>query len=176
MLSALQGPPARIGAVVAVSRTRVIATATRRAFATHSASEVCTVGNLSRTFSCQSVRTCSAKPHRRLLDFQEIKKTPLFEFHKAHGGKMVPFSGWSMPVQYSDLGMVDSHLHTRKAASIFDVSHMLQLKYVSSFICLSLSLFPIRFSTSLFLLFLPFSAAHISFIFPTFLRICTIRS
>lgn len=61
---------------------------------------------------------------------EEVRKTPLYEFHKAHGGKMVPFSGWSLPVQYSDMGMVDSHLHTRKAASLFDVSHMLQLRFV----------------------------------------------
>lgn len=60
---------------------------------------------------------------------EDVKKTPLYDFHKAHGGKMGPFAGWSMPVLYSSLGMVDSHLHTRKAASLFDVSHMLQMRY-----------------------------------------------
>lgn len=40
---------------------------------------------------------------------------------------MVPFCGWSMPVQYKD-GVLTSHLHTRNHASIFDVSHMLQFK------------------------------------------------
>jgi aminomethyltransferase len=39
---------------------------------------------------------------------------------------MVPFAGWSMPVQYVE-SIVNSHLHTRKAVSLFDVSHMLQL-------------------------------------------------
>jgi aminomethyltransferase len=39
---------------------------------------------------------------------------------------MVEFGGWSMPVQYADLGIAASHLHTRAAVSIFDVSHMLQ--------------------------------------------------
>jgi len=39
---------------------------------------------------------------------------------------MVEFGGWSMPVYYSDLGIPASHLHTREAVSIFDVSHMLQ--------------------------------------------------
>jgi len=39
---------------------------------------------------------------------------------------MVDFAGYSMPVQYSDLGIGPSHLHTRKHCSIFDVSHMLQ--------------------------------------------------
>ena len=40
---------------------------------------------------------------------------------------MVPFCGWSMPVQYKD-GVLSSHLHTRQQASLFDVSHMLQFK------------------------------------------------
>ena len=40
---------------------------------------------------------------------------------------MVPFAGYSMPVQYK-LGIVQSHLHTREKASLFDVSHMLQFK------------------------------------------------
>ncbi|OMH80164.1 Aminomethyltransferase, mitochondrial [Zancudomyces culisetae] len=41
---------------------------------------------------------------------------------------MVPFGGWSMPLQYSDLSALDSHLWTRENASLFDVSHMMQLK------------------------------------------------
>ena len=40
---------------------------------------------------------------------------------------MVPFCGWSMPVQYKD-GVLNSHHHTRNHAAIFDVSHMLQFK------------------------------------------------
>lgn len=39
---------------------------------------------------------------------------------------MVPFAGWSMPVQYKD-SIVESHLHTRGSVSLFDVSHMLQV-------------------------------------------------
>lgn len=56
---------------------------------------------------------------------EDGKKTVLYDFHVAHGGKIVPFAGWSMPVQYKD-GIPASHLHTRSAASLFDVSHMLQ--------------------------------------------------
>ena len=41
---------------------------------------------------------------------------------------MVDFAGWSLPVQYSDMGIIESCLHTRKRASIFDVSHMLQVR------------------------------------------------
>ncbi len=46
------------------------------------------------------------------LQAQNLKKTCLYDFHVAHEGKMVPFAGWSMPVQYSD-GIAASHLHTR---------------------------------------------------------------
>jgi len=53
-----------------------------------------------------------------------LRMTPLHATHVALGGKMVPFSGWDMPVQYPE-GIVKSHEHTRKAAGLFDVSHML---------------------------------------------------
>ena len=56
----------------------------------------------------------------------EVKKTPLYDFHVGKGGKMVPFAGYLMPVQYSNLSITQSHLHTREHVSIFDVSHMLQ--------------------------------------------------
>ncbi|XP_053455839.1 aminomethyltransferase, mitochondrial isoform X2 [Nycticebus coucang] len=55
----------------------------------------------------------------------KLRRTPLYDFHLAHGGKMVAFAGWSLPVQYQD-SHVDSHLHTRQHCSLFDVSHMLQ--------------------------------------------------
>ena len=48
--------------------------------------------------------------------------TPLVHWHDAHGGRMVDFAGWRMPVQYSSI--VDEHLVTRQAAGMFDVSHM----------------------------------------------------
>ncbi|XP_059088911.1 aminomethyltransferase, mitochondrial-like [Tigriopus californicus] len=54
------------------------------------------------------------------------RATCLYDFHVAQGGKMVDFAGYLMPVQYEGLGIAASHLHTRKHASIFDVSHMLQ--------------------------------------------------
>ena len=46
--------------------------------------------------------------------------------HKELGGKMVPFAGYRMPVQYPD-GVLKEHLHTRTAAGLFDVSHMGQV-------------------------------------------------
>jgi glycine hydroxymethyltransferase len=53
---------------------------------------------------------------------QPLKKTALNETHRALGGRMVPFAGWEMPVQYS--GVLEEHLATRRAAGLFDVSHM----------------------------------------------------
>uniref|UniRef100_A0A2I3LRS0 Aminomethyltransferase n=1 Tax=Papio anubis TaxID=9555 RepID=A0A2I3LRS0_PAPAN len=60
-----------------------------------------------------------------------LRRTPLYDFHLAHGGKMVAFAGWSLPVQYRD-SHTDSHLHTRQHCSLFDVSHMLQTKIFGS--------------------------------------------
>ena len=55
-----------------------------------------------------------------------LKKTSLYDLHVEHAGKMVPFAGYDMPVQYSDLGVYDSHIWTREKASLFDVGHMVQ--------------------------------------------------
>lgn len=56
------------------------------------------------------------------------KKTILYDFHVENGGKIVDFAGWLMPVQYKDLSIQQSHLHTRTKCSLFDVSHMMQTK------------------------------------------------
>ncbi|KAM0322866.1 hypothetical protein ACHAQA_009207 [Verticillium albo-atrum] len=56
-------------------------------------------------------------------------KTPLYDFHVAHGGKMVLFGGHHMPVQYTDLSLAQSHHFTREHASLFDVSHMVQHRF-----------------------------------------------
>ena len=55
--------------------------------------------------------------------------TPLNALHIELGARMVPFAGYSMPVQYP-AGLMAEHLHTRQAAGLFDVSHMGQLKLV----------------------------------------------
>jgi aminomethyltransferase len=52
----------------------------------------------------------------------EPLRTPLFNWHQRHGGRIVDFAGWSMPVQYGSI--VDEHLAVRRAAGLFDVSHM----------------------------------------------------
>jgi aminomethyltransferase len=55
-----------------------------------------------------------------------LKRTPLHALHVISGGKMVPFAGYDMPVQYAT-GVLREHLHTRAAAGLFDVSHMGQI-------------------------------------------------
>ena len=59
-------------------------------------------------------------------DLTSLKYTPLHALHLSLGGKMVPFAGYEMPVQYAS-GVLKEHLHTRKLAGLFDVSHMGQL-------------------------------------------------
>ena len=54
------------------------------------------------------------------------RPTPLTGMHRALGAKMAPFAGYDMPIQYAG-GIIAEHLHTREAASLFDVSHMGQL-------------------------------------------------
>lgn len=58
---------------------------------------------------------------------EELKRTNLYQWHVEHGGRMVPFAGWEMPVQYST-GPIDEHRVTRQAAGLFDIDHMGQLQ------------------------------------------------
>ena len=55
------------------------------------------------------------------------KKTPLYDAHVAAGGKMVPFAGYLMPIQYGT-GIIAEHNAVRKQAGMFDVSHMAELE------------------------------------------------
>jgi len=56
-----------------------------------------------------------------------LLKTPLHDWHATHGGRMVEFGGWSMPVQYSTI--VKEHLATRDVCGVFDISHMGRLRF-----------------------------------------------
>jgi aminomethyltransferase len=60
---------------------------------------------------------------------QNLLHTPLYDLHLSLGARMVPFAGYAMPVQYP-AGLMAEHHHTRTAASLFDVSHMGQLRLV----------------------------------------------
>ncbi|MRR11607.1 glycine cleavage system aminomethyltransferase GcvT, partial [bacterium] len=55
-----------------------------------------------------------------------LRRTPLYDEHLALGGRMVPFAGWEMPVQYS--GIIEEHLAVRSSAGLFDVSHMAEFR------------------------------------------------
>lgn len=55
------------------------------------------------------------------------RRTALYDWHAAHGGRMVPFGGWDMPVQYA--GIVAEHTAVRTRCGIFDVSHMARLSF-----------------------------------------------
>ena len=56
-----------------------------------------------------------------------LLKTPLHQWHVDHGGRMVDFAGWSMPVQYTSI--VSEHQATRSGVGLFDISHMGRLRF-----------------------------------------------
>jgi aminomethyltransferase len=60
-------------------------------------------------------------------------QTPLHDWHAAHGGRMVDFAGWDMPVQYTTIS--EEHHAVRKAAGLFDISHMGRLKFTGPDAC-----------------------------------------
>jgi aminomethyltransferase len=55
------------------------------------------------------------------------QKTPLYDWHVAHGGRMVDFAGWAMPVQYTSI--MQEHQAIRSAVGIADISHMGRLRF-----------------------------------------------
>jgi len=76
----------------------------------------------------RALRGCFANkttlPHcprlRVVVGMSELKRTPLRDFHAAHGGRLVDFAGWEMPVQYRSI--LEEHKAVRRAAGLFDVS------------------------------------------------------
>ena len=56
-----------------------------------------------------------------------LRRTPLFDWHTNHHGRIVEFGGWEMPVQYTSI--VDEHHTVRKAVGLFDISHMGRLSF-----------------------------------------------
>jgi aminomethyltransferase len=57
---------------------------------------------------------------------ESLLRTPMYDLHVEMGGRLVEFAGWEMPVQFA--GIIEEHVHTRTACSLFDVSHMGRLK------------------------------------------------
>ena len=57
----------------------------------------------------------------------ELFLTPLHDWHATHGGRMVEFGGWHMPVQYTSI--IEEHHAVRRAAGLFDIAHMGRLRF-----------------------------------------------
>lgn len=70
------------------------------------------------TYARKSIRYASSSS-------TSLSRTQLYDLHLKYGAKMVPFAGFDMPLQYTDLSHAESHHWTREKASLFDVSHML---------------------------------------------------
>jgi aminomethyltransferase len=87
---------------------------------------------LRRSLTHQTSNALRQAPSRSFAaDAGDLKKTMLYDFHVEHGGKMVPFAGWSMPIQYKD-SIMDSTINCRSHGSLFDVSHMCGLSLKGS--------------------------------------------
>ena len=63
----------------------------------------------------------------RAMAGDALLKTPLYDWHRAHQGRLVEFGGWSMPVQYSTI--IEEHNAVRRRVGLFDISHMGRLKF-----------------------------------------------
>ncbi len=61
------------------------------------------------------------------MNSDRLERTPLYDEHLAAGARLVPFAGWEMPVQYPT-GILEEHRHTRRAAGLFDICHMGELR------------------------------------------------
>ena len=62
------------------------------------------------------------------METSDLKRTPLYDVHISSGGKMVPFAGFEMPVQYKT-GVVEEHMAVRTKAGMFDISHMGEITF-----------------------------------------------
>jgi glycine cleavage system T protein len=76
---------------------------------------------------CRNLDPVRRNPRLPAFDWTEpenapLRRTPLYDWHKAHTRKVIPFAGWEMPVWYT--GVLDEHNAVRKAAGLFDVAHM----------------------------------------------------
>lgn len=79
----------------------------------------------------RSVKAVTKLVRHFSVEPEDLIKTALYDLHLQQGGKMVPFAGYHLPVQFEGLGVLKEHIHTRaeNCASVFDVSHMGQIKW-----------------------------------------------
>jgi len=83
----------------------------------------------SRLATTTTTRTaCTRFAKRTLATNDESIPTALHDWHVQKGGRMVPFAGYALPVQYANMGVLKEHMHCRQACSLFDVSHMGQVR------------------------------------------------
>ncbi|XP_018915932.2 LOW QUALITY PROTEIN: aminomethyltransferase, mitochondrial [Bemisia tabaci] len=81
-------------------------------------------GRIANPSGVSASRAFAAEAHSKQDD--KPARTSLYDLHVQNSGKMVDFAGYLLPVQYGNVSITESHLHTRSQCSIFDVSHMLQ--------------------------------------------------
>ena len=83
----------------------------------------------SRIVSHCTRRAVAATLSRRgVASLADTTQTALFDWHQEHGGDMVPFAGYALPVLYKPSGVMKEHLWCREKAALFDVSHMGQVR------------------------------------------------
>ncbi len=83
---------------------------------------------IEKLFSVRLFLSVEISNQPKFIDVRRLKmqKTPLYDAHVAHGGKIVPFGGFLLPVQYQS-GVITEHNAVRQKAGLFDVSHMGEL-------------------------------------------------
>lgn len=79
--------------------------------------------------SFPTIRQASSSSTADTSHSRVLKRTALYSFHLQNGGKMVPFAGFEMPVQYSSQSIGDSHRWVRNECGLFDVGHMVQHEF-----------------------------------------------
>jgi aminomethyltransferase len=97
-----------------------------------------TTSTIARSTPRQCVKLAASTTQQRFfaaaappVEGAELNRTPLDALHRRNGGKMVPFAGYSMPVLYEGVGVGDSHRFVREKSGLFDVSHMVQRRFVA---------------------------------------------
>jgi aminomethyltransferase len=67
------------------------------------------------------------RSRNRAMSADALLRTPLYDWHRSHGARLVDFAGWSMPVQYTSI--IEEHVAVRDRVGVFDISHMGRLTF-----------------------------------------------
>merc|ERR1711935_207347 len=89
------------------------------------------MGDLTERMASRLLRRALPLTRSFASESAPLRKTPLYDLNVERGGKMVEFGGWSMPLTYAgkEGGIMSTHLHTRESAGLFDVSHMVPVRF-----------------------------------------------